>query len=112
MSTDTATTPLIPAAAFIATSAHKGTWSRRIARPTADSFTAAELASIVTHGQALDPRTGEFCVWEASGHVEGTELFVRTRMVPQPGGWIACYDSDGRHILSHPADRRIRILTK
>lgn len=115
MTTETTTAPTyIPADGHIAPSVHRGSWSRRInpGNHSTATFTAAELATMVTNG-TITPltTTGEIILWEYAGHVGAQELFGRTRFIPQPGGWLAGYDSDGRHIITHPADRPIRVLT-
>jgi hypothetical protein len=90
----------------IAASTHVGVWTQWIKTGAhrADSFTAAELAGM------LD---GEFVVWESAGTtVREEELFVRSRLVSQSDGSLAGYDANGRHIITHPADRALRILTR
>ena len=68
-----------------------------------DVFTAAELAAMFT---------GTFVVWEHVGTVSGRSLWGRTRFVAQPDGSLAGFDSDGVCKIIHPADRRLRIITK
>lgn len=90
---------------FIAPDTYVGRWTRRIRPGTHrnDLFTAAELATLFTVPAAI---------WEYSGGVGGRDLYVRTRYVGQADGTLAGYDSDGRCTIIHPADRKIRILTK
>lgn len=69
---------------------------------------AADLAGM----REVEPGV-EFTVWEFSGHTAtGQRLFVRTRMVADAEGNVTCYDSEGRKIIRHPADREIRYLSR
>ena len=69
-------------------------------------FTAAELAAMA------DRETGIVVLWEFSGHVHGRPLFGRGRYVAQADGSLVGYDSDGAMKIIHPADRKIRVMTK
>ena len=81
---------------------YTGPWDRparkgRIARGTAGKV--AELYG----------RKG--VIWTSFGHVGGREMFARERYVANSAGDLFIYDSDGRQIQSHPADRELRVLT-
>ena len=92
--------------AHIARDTWTGTWTRGgvPAGYRADSFTAAELATLLGR---------EFVIWESAGHMRGSgELFVRSRYVSQEDGTLTGYDSDGRRVIIHPSARTLRILTK
>ncbi|AOQ28949.1 hypothetical protein SEA_WATERFOUL_92 [Mycobacterium phage Waterfoul] len=65
--------------------------------------TAAFLADHIGEGN-----TG--VIWEYSGRTyAGRLLFVRTRFVAR-GGELFGYDSDGRHFITHPADRIVGFI--
>jgi len=89
-------------AARIAKDTYTGKWTVRGSRRS-DVFTAAELAAMTD---------GIIVLWEFSGHVNGQPLYARTRFVGQADGSLAGYDSDGTRTIIHPADRKIRIITK
>jgi hypothetical protein len=96
------------AAARIAADTYAGRWTRRgiPAGHRADSFTAAALAA---HFADMD----EIAVWESAGYTRGGyELFCRSRYVAQSDGSLAGYSAEGQRVIIHPADRRIRILTR
>ena len=90
--------------AYIARDTHTGRWSvtcRPGARRTG-VFTAAELAA----------NAAESVVWTFQGHVNGgRELYSRERYVALEDGSLAVYARNGSHVITHPADRRLRVLT-
>lgn len=63
---------------------------------------AAELARLAPEG----------AIFESFGHVRGKEGFSRTRYVADTAGNLHCYDSEGTKKIIHPADRKLRILTR
>lgn len=63
-------------------------------------YTAREIAGFLSEG----------AVFESFGSVYGKERFGRTRYVADSAGNLHCYDSNGRKIIVHPADRKLRIL--
>lgn len=72
-----------------------------------DIFTASELAAMA---ETMTNRT--IVLWEFCGHVNGQPIYGRTRFVAQPDGSLAGYDSEGVCTIIHPADRKIRVITK
>jgi len=86
----------------IAPDTYTGTWTVRGTRRS-DVFTAAELAAMAD---------GVIVLWEFVGHVNGQPLWARTRFVGQADGSLAGYNSDGTRTIIHPADRKVRVLTK
>ncbi len=92
------------APAYIARDTYTGRHSihRPNAKVKADSFAAAELAAIAPTG----------VIWESFGATfPGRESFGRSRYVAAPNGDLHVYDSEGRRVIIHPADRKIRVLT-
>lgn len=65
------------------------------------AFIAREIARSAAQG----------VMWEFSGHLrDGRPLYVRSRYVADLEGNLHLYDSDGRKVLTHPANRTIRVL--
>ncbi|AKF14559.1 hypothetical protein SEA_CAMBIARE_57 [Mycobacterium phage Cambiare] len=101
---------------------------------TATTATAPEFIGVTTyHGRAVkyfnDPaRLGwapagtlaaqfgagvEFPMWEYFGQNDAGQLmFSRTRFVADEAGNLHGYDSTGRKVIIHPADRRVRFLAQ
>lgn len=103
-STDTA------APAYIARDTYEGTW--QTTKPANDTrygigrAFAYDLAA--THGTEAP-----FIIWEFSGHTRnGWRLFTRSRYLADAKGNLHGYDSNGRKVIIHPADREVRYLTK
>jgi hypothetical protein len=63
---------------------------------------ARELAALAPGG----------VIFESFGHVNGREMFGRTRYVADAAGNLHCYDSDGARKIIHPAARKLRIITR
>lgn len=99
------TTTRTAPAPHIAASTHTGRWARPANGVRSDVFTARELVEIFGVGQVR-------IVWEFSGHTHGEALYCRTRFIGQEDGSLAAYAKDGHLVLVHPADRRIRIITR
>lgn len=60
---------------------------------------------------AVQATDGVLTIWEFSGHLrDGRKLFHRTRFVPAADGSLHGYDSSGRKVIVHPADRIVRYL--
>ena len=52
-------------------------------------------------------------VWEYFGTNDAGQLmFSRTRFVADAAGQLHGYDSTGRKVIIHPADRRVRFLAQ
>jgi hypothetical protein len=68
----------------------------------ATTWLARELAELAPEG----------AVFESFGHVFGREQFGRTRYIADADGNLYLYDGDGALKGIHPADRKLRILTK
>ena len=67
---------------------------------------AATLAAQHTVGEA-------FAVWEYFGRNDAGQLmFARTRFVADDAGNLHGYDSTGRKVIIHPADRRVKFLAQ
>lgn len=99
------TTKAAAAPQYIAPDTYTGRWMRDgiPADRGASTFQARELAQFATEG----------IIWESAGHTNsGRELFCRTRYVADTSGALHCYDSSGRKVIVHPADRAIRVLVK
>jgi hypothetical protein len=84
---------------------YNGRHTLRSNRRRSDVFTAKELSAMATPGTPL-------VVWEHSGTVQGVNLYVRTRFIAQEDGSLIGYSADGDRTIIHPADRRIRVMTK
>jgi hypothetical protein len=63
-----------------------------------------ELAQFATGGVVV--------LFESFGHVNGREGFTRTRFMADPEGNLHGYDGEGARKIIHPADRKLRVLTK
>lgn len=99
------TTTQTEAPAYIARDTYAGRHSihRPNAKVKAGSFTAAEIAAMAPEG----------VIWESCGATfPGRESFGRSRYIADGAGNLHIYDSNGRKILIHPAERKIRLLTK
>lgn len=94
------------APAYIAPDTYTGRYTVSNLKPgyQPDAFTAAELATLATEG----------VLWESFGTPHGfrREHFARTRYVADSDGNLHCYASDGHKVIVHPADRKLRIVTK
>lgn len=92
------------APASIAPDTYAGHWVRHgiPAGMRVSVFTAAQLAAHATEG----------VMWASFGHVGGREGFGRDRYVADPAGNLHVYDSTGRKVIIHPADRKLRILAR
>lgn len=90
---------------YIARDTYQGPHSRHSNKILSGTFLARELA-------ALSPVGAVFALWEHRGTVNGVALYGRTRFVGQEDGSLHGYDSDGVCKIIHPADRRIRVVTK
>lgn len=54
-----------------------------------------------------------FIIWEYVGNLHnGLQLFVRTRFIADSEGDLHGYDSNGRKVIIHPADRKVWLLTR
>ena len=54
-----------------------------------------------------------FIIWEYAGNLHnGLRLFARTRFIADSEGDLHGYDSNGRKVIIHPADRKVRFLTR
>jgi hypothetical protein len=93
-------------AQYIAPDTYAGRWTVRGTRRS-DVFTAGELAEMA---ETMPDQT--IVLWEFSGHVHGQPLYVRGRFVGQADGSLVGYDSNGARSIIHPADRKIRVITK
>lgn len=52
-------------------------------------------------------------VWEFFGRNDAGQLmFARTRFVADEAGNLHGYDSTGRKVITHPADRRVKFLAQ
>lgn len=65
-------------------------------------WAASELAALAPEG----------VIFESFGSVHGREMFARTRYVADASGNLHCYDSDGAWKITHPATRKLRIITR
>ncbi|QBP30272.1 hypothetical protein KDW77_gp58 [Mycobacterium phage Pinnie] len=55
----------------------------------------------------------EFSLWEYFGQNDARQLmFSRTRFVADAAGNLHGYDSTGRKVIIHPADRRVKFLAQ
>lgn len=90
---------------YIAKDTYTGRYSLRSSKVRRDTFTARELAAMGTVGEVM-------VLWEFSGHVRGVALYHRTRFVPQADGSLRGYSADGTASITHPADRRIEVMTR
>ena len=98
------TTPGTEAPTFIARDTHEGRHSihRKNSAVKAATFTAAEIAALAPTG----------ILWASFGATfPGRESFGRSRYIATPNGDLHLYDSNGRKVIVHPADRKIRVLT-
>lgn len=93
------------APAYIAADAYTG--RHTVLKPRApfrpEAWKAGDLAALAATG----------VVWESCGEVRpGKEGFCRSRYVADAEGNLHVYDSTGRKVIVHPADRILRILVK
>lgn len=72
----------------------------------------AGMRAIVVTAGALAAIAPEGAIWESAGHVSGRELFGRSRYIADAAGNLHVYDSAGRKVIVHPADRRLRVLAR
>ena len=84
---------------YIARDTYTGPNTLTRAMPHDVRVTAAEVAA-----------SGQHVAWEFSGHVRGRRLYCRTRYVPQPDGSLYVFDSTGRRVMIHPAERVLVLL--
>lgn len=99
MATATAPAYITPDTTY--TGRHTITSNRR----RSDVFTARELAAMTTPGVPLT-------LWEYHGTVHGVNLFGRTRFLAQEDGSLVGYSADGSRVIIHPADRKVRVITR
>ena len=95
----------IEAPKFIARDTYNGRHSihRPVAKVKAGSFLAREIAAMASDG----------VIWESFGATfSGRESFGRSRYVADAAGNLYIYNSEGALVIIHPADRKIRLLTK
>jgi len=95
---------------YIDRDTYDGTWQTTKAADNArygiGRAFAYDLAA--THGTEAP-----FIVWEFSGHTRnGQRLFTRARFLADTKGNLHGYDSNGRKVIVHPADREVRFLTR
>jgi hypothetical protein len=87
--------------------AYKGQWTVSSNKRRSDVFTAEELTRMAGRDE-----NGFIIIWKFFGHVNGVKCYGRERGVARKDGSIAAYDSNGALSIVHPADRKIRILTR
>lgn len=90
---------------YIARDTYTGRQSihRPNAKVKAGLFEAREIAAMGHEG----------VIWESFGATfPGRESFGRSRYVADDEGNLHIYDSNGMLVLVHPADRKIRLLTR
>lgn len=91
------------APAWIGKDTHQGPWSRTVRPPyRLERWPAGDIATTVG-------REGIFWSWYTSHPVERV---ARNRYVADDDGNLHCYDSDGRKVIVHPADRVLWILVR
>ena len=98
------------APAYISRDTYAGRWTTTKAL----SNPAYGIGRAFAADLAADKGAGvEFVVWEFSGHTRsGERLFCRSRFVADAEGNLHGYDSNGRKVIVHPADREVRYLTR
>jgi hypothetical protein len=90
---------------YIERDEYTGKWQVTPKAPKVGAATAGQLAEVAG--------TAPIVLWEHSGTARsGRALFTRHRYVANAEGGLNGYDSDGRLIIRHPADRVLRYLTK
>jgi len=90
---------------YIARDTYAGRHSihRPNAKVKAGMFEAREIADMDSEG----------VIWESFGATfPGRESFGRSRYVADGEGNLHIYDSEGALVIIHPADRKIRLLTR
>lgn len=98
--TTTATAPQ-----YLPADTYAGRHSLRSNKVRSDVFTAAELAAMTTGDTPI-------VLWEYHGTVHGVNLYGRHRFVAQADGSLVGYAANGARTIIHPADRRLRVMTK
>lgn len=97
--TNTASAP-IP---FIEKDTYAGRYVVRTAGKRSDVFTARELVEMFGAGKVA-------VLWEVNKL--DASMAHRNRWIGQADGSMAGFNSDGVCVIIHPADRRIRVITK
>lgn len=104
------TSTAAPAAApdYIAPDTYAGTWTASAHTLRADTRPTPIAAGTL----AAEAATG--VLWVSFGTPRGMrhEKFSRTRFVADAEGRLHCYDSSGRKVVIHPADRVLRVLRR
>ena len=108
MTDTTESTTESTAPAYIERDTYTGRWS--VTKATTN--TEYGVGRAFAHDLAARHGRAPFIIWEFSGHTpSGQRLFHRSRYLADADGNLHGYDSNGRKVIVHPADREVRFLT-